>query len=251
MKAEGIDVVVLCGGRGTRLGALTTSIPKPLLPVRGRPFLLHRLLALQQEGCARFVLAAQYLAEQFRDFARKYASELPDITVIEEPEPLGTGGALRYAAPHVRSRAFAVLNGDSWVAQPLTPVLAAHARTEALFTMVVVRADRVEGGARAKGVVVAGTDDIITGFSTPRSAEEGWVNAGCYVLNKDLVLGWPQTRYDLEREFMALVPTGRGCMFRSSGVLLDIGTPDCYARAEATLAAGRLAVAAAPMGVHV
>ena len=233
---EGVDVVVLCGGRGTRLGALTTSIPKPLLPVRGRPFLLHHLLALQQEGCSRFVLAAQYLADQFRDFARQHAGLLPDVTVIEEPEPLGTGGALRYAVPHVRSRTFAVLNGDSWVLQPLAPVLRDHARTHALLSMVVVRADHVAGGARAKGVVVTGTDDVITGFSTPRAAEEGWVNAGCYVLNKELVLGWPSERYDLEREFMTLVPAGRGVAFRSEGSLLDIGTPDCYARAGTMLA---------------
>ncbi len=232
MSLQETDVVVLCGGRGTRLGALTADVPKPLLPVRGAPFLLHRLLALRQEGCARFVLAAQYLAEQFRAFARTYADWLPDVTVIEEPEPLGTGGALRHAVGQVRSSLFLVVNGDSWGLQPVAPVVSAHRRTSALFTMVVVRADRVAGGARAKGLVTIGPQDEIVGFSTPSTTGEGWVNAGCYVVNTELVLGWPSGRYELEREFMALVPAGRGRVFRSKGALLDIGTPDCYARAE-------------------
>ena len=250
VKLESIDVVVLCGGRGTRLGALTVETPKPLLPVRGRPFLLHRLLALRQEGCARFVLAAHYLAEQFRDFARRYAAMLPDVTVVEESEPLGTGGALQYAVSQVRSPVFVAVNGDSWGLQPVAPVLGEHERKHAVFTMVVVRAPRVEGGARAKGLVATGPGDEITGFSTPDATGKGWVNAGCYVLNKDLVLGWPPGRYDLERNFMTLVPPGRGYVFRSAGSLLDIGTPDCYARAEALLGGAQPATETLPMGVH-
>jgi len=233
---ETIDVVVLCGGRGTRLGALTATTPKPLLPVAGAPFLLHRLLAFRQEGCSRFILAVQHLADQFRAFAKRYEQELPGLTVIEESTPLGTGGALRHAAQHVGSPVFIAFNGDSWGVQPMTPVLAEHARNDRLLTMVVVRADQVEGGAQAKGMVNLGAHGEVLGFSTGDAVSGSWVNAGLYLLSRDLVRGWPQGAYDLEARLMSLIPPGTGYAFCSEASLLDIGIPACLARANRELA---------------
>lgn len=240
--SETTDVVILCGGRGTRLGTLTADTPKPLLPVGGVPFLLHRLTALKQEGVSRVILAAHYLAHRFREFAQEYAEALPHVAVVEEPLPLGTGGALRFAAQYVRSSVFIALNGDSWMAQPVSPVLAEHARRDRAFTMVVVRAERVEGMARNKGLVSLGPGRTVIGFSTGDAGPDRWVNAGLYVIERDLVSGWPSGRYDLERNFMSLVPPGEGRAFCSDERLLDIGTPDCYERANRILSS---------TGVHV
>jgi NDP-sugar pyrophosphorylase family protein len=228
---ETTEVVVLCGGRGARLGALTDGTPKPLLPVNGAPFLLHRLIALRQEGFSHVILAAHYLVEQFRRFARTYAGLLPQVTVIAEPTPLGTGGALRSAVDHVRSSVFVALNGDSWGLQCAAPVLAEHSREGHRFTMVVVRAEHVEGGARQKGLVSCGPRGELLGLTTGDSLAEHWINAGLYILNRELVNAWPSGSYDLERELTSLVPPGAGYVFYSPETLLDIGTPECYARA--------------------
>lgn len=225
---ETTDVVILCGGRGTRLGVLSERCPKPLLPVGGRPFLLHLLLGLREEGFARILLAAHYLAEQFEAFVSAHQDLGLTLRLLVEPEPLGTGGALRHAACHVPSPVFIAMNGDGWGYQPVAPLLAEHARGDRRLTMVVVRADRVEGGARRKGIVSLGADGGILGFETGDAAADQWVNAGCYVLDRAMVRAWPEGAYDLEQRVMSLVPPGSGYVWRSGGSLLDIGTPDCY-----------------------
>ena len=236
LTSEPLDAIVLCGGPGTRLGALTAATPKPLLPVGGSPFLLRRLMAMRREGVGRIILAVQYLASRFHEFLRDYADCLPNVTLVEEHSPVGTGGALRHAATHVESTRCVALNGDSWIAQPLAPVITQHVQTGGTFTMVVVQASRVEGGVRHKGLVSLGPRDAMLGFTTGDGTDDGWVNAGCYVLNTDLALGWPEGRYDLESRVLSLVPAGQGYTFRSNESLLDIGTPDCYERANRAFA---------------
>lgn len=222
------DVIVLCGGRGTRLGSLTAATPKPLLPVGGEPFLLWRLRALRAEGVRRILLAVHYLAPQFHAFARTYAGEFPSLIVVEEPCPLGTGGALRHAVRHAESPVCVALNGDCWGVKAVTPVLEAHARRRARFTMAIVQAQRVEGNARHKGMVSLGPEGEIRGFTTGDANGQAWVNAGVYAFDRALVEAWPDGSYDLEQRLLSLVPPGSGWTFRSDESLLDIGTPDCY-----------------------
>lgn len=220
------DVVLLCGGRGTRLGALTAAVPKPLLPAGDRPFLTHLLDRLQQEGFRRFVLAAHYLAEAVQQFAHEHANI--DLTVVIEPEPLGTGGALRHAMRAVRSPQCVALNADSWVTQPLAPVLEQHGREATALTMVAVEASQVEGGAAGKGRLQLGAHGELLGLSTGSALDGGLVNAGIYVIDTAWAAGWPDGRYDLEAMLPSLIRGQAAGVFRSAGQLLDIGTPACY-----------------------
>lgn len=237
LAASTMDLVILCGGRGKRLGALSVQTPKPLLPVAGRPFLLHLLCRMKQEGFLRIMLAAHYLAEQFQEFLTTYADLMPDIELIVEPEPLGTGGALREAADSVRSSTFVAINGDSWLPQPLTPVCQEHVRSHRRFTAVVVPPSHVQGGAVDKGRWDVGPDGAVRGFATQGLATDGWVNAGCYVLDRAMVRSWPRGSYSLEANLPHLLKGETAGVFCSTAHLLDIGTPECYARAGQTLEA--------------
>ena len=230
------DVVVLCGGRGTRLGALTDATPKPLLPVANAPFLQHLLLQLHAEGFRRFLLAAQYLPEQFQAFAAAIAPALPDVEVIVEPEPLGTGGALRHAAQAVRSSVFVAVNGDSWVAQPIAPVLAEHQRRGLDCTVIAVPASQLEGGAVNKGIWRVGPEGRVLGFRTEAVVTDGWVNAGVYVLQHAWVRSWPTGSYSLEGNLESLLTRAEARVFCAPGRLVDIGTPECYAWANRVMA---------------
>ena len=224
------DVVILCGGRGTRLGALTTTTPKPLLPVGGKtPFLVRRMLALRQEGVTRIILSTHVFSEQFDALQREYRDGLPQIHIVREPEPLGTGGGLRFALSAVQTPYCLAMNGDSWVEQPLTPVLEAHHQHGRAFTMTVVDAAQVEGNSRQKGLVRVGAQREVLGFSTG-DATSGWVNAGLYAITTSRLAQWPTTAYDLERQFLRLVPPSQSYAFPCAGRLIDIGTPDVYAR---------------------
>lgn len=230
--AEATDVVILCGGRGTRLGTLSARTPKPLLPIGGRPFLHYLLLQMKQQGFTRVILAAQYLADQFQVFVSEYREVVKELRLVIEPEPLGTGGALRHAADHVRSSTFVAVNGDTWLPQPLMPVLRAHERSGRRMTAVVVEAAQVEGGAVNKGTWEVGVDGAVRGFVTSAASVGGWINGGLYVLDRQLARSWPRGSYSLEADLMSLVAGSLVGVFRSRERLLDIGTPESLALAE-------------------
>lgn len=103
--------VILAGGRGTRLGALTDGAPKPTLPVAGQPFLGWLVENLRLQGISRITILAGYLGEQIAAF---FAGQ-PDVAVLIEPEPLGTGGAIRFAQQQgMLTDAFFMINGDTY-----------------------------------------------------------------------------------------------------------------------------------------
>ena len=232
LNLETMDLIVLCGGRGSRLGSLTEHTPKPLLPVGDRPFLYHVVSRMQQQGLRRVILAAHYLAEQFEQFVSHYKHELPAVELVIEPMPLGTGGALRYAAEAVRTKTLVAMNGDTWVAQPIAPVVAEHARQRRDCTAVAVRTSHVEGGAMQKGRWRLPSAASSVGFETLPAVTEGWINAGLYVLERALVEAWPRGAYSLEEQFPTLLRGRKAGIFCSSARLLDIGTPACFERAQ-------------------
>src|SRR4029077_1938052 len=116
------QAAILCGGLGTRLGALTSDMPKPLLPVSAAPFLEVLLGELGRSGVKRIVLLAGFAAEQIVDYVA--ASPLKGrfdlrIEVAIAPLAAGTGGALGHARQRLDER-FYLLKGDSWFDIPLT-----------------------------------------------------------------------------------------------------------------------------------
>ncbi len=231
MSPAKTDVVLLCGGRGSRLGALTADTPKPLLPIGGRPMLLHLLLHLKTEGFSRFILAVHYLPDCFREFILRFREQM-DLELIVEPEPLGTGGALRHAAGAVRSPCFLAVNGDTLIFQPLEPVLAQHEREGRVFTAVAAEADRLKEPKQPMGGWKIGSRGEFLSFNTEEKAARGWVNAGMYLLDREFVAGWPAGSYSLEHSFNRLLAGKKAGVFCSKETLLDIGTPEVYAQAD-------------------
>lgn len=232
---ESTDVVILCGGKGTRLKSLTAVTPKPLLRVGNEPFLLRLIGRLQQEGFRRFILAAHYLPEQFELFMEEHRVRLKGVQLVLEPEPLGTGGALRHAAGHVASSHFIALNGDTWIQQPMAPVLEEHMKAEWEFSVVAVPVRRVEGEALKKGVWKIGPAGELLGLETQEAVSDGWVNAGCYLLSRSLAASWPEGPYSLEENLTSLLAGHKIGVHRSDGRMLDIGTPELYGRAAELL----------------
>lgn len=236
LPLDKMDCVILCGGKGSRLGDLTKKNPKPLLPVGDHPFLFYLLRQLQQEGFKKFILAAHYLADQFYEFKKDHRGIFPNVEVVIEKEPLGTGGALRHAADFVSSKTFAVFNGDSLIFQPVLPVLKWHRDKKSFFTLIAIRAQNVRGALHNKGGLEIDSSGVIKKFRGHQTQEEQWINGGQYICEREKILTWPRGRYDLEVTLDSLLSPDKGLAFRSQAPLIDIGMPQCLELARQLLA---------------
>ncbi|MFY7778387.1 MAG: nucleotidyltransferase family protein [Elstera sp.] len=231
------QAVLLVGGRGTRLGALTADTPKPLLPVAGRPFLSHLVERLAAQGFRELLLLTGYLAPEFEAFRADWAGRGVTVTCRVEADPAGTGGALHLALPDLAPE-FLLLNGDSLFAIDLAE-FAAPPLPPGVDGRLALRAMPV---ADRYGTVQLDQGRIV-GFQ-PRTpgAGPGLINGGVYRLRRDAVALPNPLPCSLEADiFPKLAAAGRleGRVF--DGYFLDIGIPADFARAQADFAPGGLA----------
>jgi NDP-sugar pyrophosphorylase family protein len=147
----------------------------------------------------------------------------------EEPLPLGTAGAVRWALPKLAAPTVLVLNGDSYCAVDFVAFRNYHERTAAQVSLVLARAS----GASRYGSVYAGNDGRVERFAEKSALSTGWINAGIYLLERSLLEPIPVGQpLSLEREvFPGWVERGLVFGFRGGDRFLDIGTPEGYAQA--------------------
>lgn len=227
-----LDAIILAGGRGTRLSSVVSDVPKPLAPIAGRPFLDHIIDFLKASKIVRrIIVSAGYKADLMRRWAAECVTPL-EIVVIEELAPLGTGGALLHSINEISTtKTIVVMNGDSIARFDLSDMLANHGRSNFPMTIAVTHVNDV---ARYGEVEIVGNQ--ITAFrekiSTPNS---GWVNAGIYMINIDVLKTLSLGVSSFERDIIPLLlPAGIGA-YRLEGQFVDIGTPESYAKAASLM----------------
>lgn len=220
---------ILAGGRGTRLRSVLSDRPKPLAPVGGRPFVTRLLDQVARAGWGPAILCTGYMAERVEEsLGHRYAGL--DLLYSKETEPLGTAGAVRLALRLIESDRVLVLNGDSFAEVDLTAQLEEHRRSRARATIALVE---VEDAGRYGKVQLDGDGWVARFDEKIERAGSGLINAGVYLLSRDVVESIPADRaVSMEREvFPALIGHGlRG--YVAHGRFLDIGTPESLARAE-------------------
>jgi NDP-sugar pyrophosphorylase family protein len=227
------DVVILCGGLGTRLRSVVNDRPKPMATIHDRPFLAFVVEHLLRAGFQRLIFCTGYRGEWIKQYFQD--AQGYDPVFSEEAEPLGTAGAIKHCRSFLGTSSFLVVNGDSFCALDLAGLVEGHHRSDALITMAVVRGDgRTDGGS----IVLDGQGRIL------RFQEKGvsgpYLNAGVYACSAGLLNHIPDRRpSSLEQDvFPSLLATGlHGFVTPES--LYDIGTPE---RLEAfrLFSAGRL-----------
>jgi NDP-sugar pyrophosphorylase family protein len=212
-----LEAIILAGGKAERLGAAAGGRPKALVPVGGRPLLAYQLALLREAGVDRVIVSCLSGQEDF--FEEDLAGAGVEIVTAPEPEPLGRGGGLRFAA---RAReqegdVFA-LNGDELVDIDLRALLAAHRGKDVAATISVVPL------RSALGVVEVGEEDLVSGFRES-AVLPYWASCGVYVLGEQALERLPE-RGDHERTtFPELAAEGRLAAFRHEGVWLTVNTP--------------------------
>jgi mannose-1-phosphate guanylyltransferase len=246
---EPLEAILLVGGRGTRLRPLTISIPKPLLPTAGVPFLAHQLARAASCGVTRVVLATSYRSQMFAECFGDGSSFGLELDYVHEEEPLGTGGGIRNAASRLRSGPddpVVVLNGDILSGHDLPAQLDMHRKADAAVTLHLVE---VTDPARF-GCVPTDDNQRVTAFleKTPNPVTNR-INAGCYVYTRRAIDEIPPGRVvSVEREtFPALIESGQVVMgYVDNAYWLDVGTPEAFVRGSCDLVLGRLASPVVP-----
>lgn len=225
------QAAILCGGLGTRLGALTAQTPKPLLPVAGEPFLDLLLFELGRHGVRRVLLLAGFAADRIVEYAtmtRIGARFGIEIEVSVEPERAGTGGAVWHARDRLDPQFF-LLNGDSWFDVNVLRLAAELAAEPSAIAAIAVRelAD-----ASRYGTVAIERGRVSRFGARPQCPGPGLVNGGAYVCRRAL-LDRLAPCCSLEADaFPQLAADGLLLGVRFDGYFIDIGVPQSYAAAQ-------------------
>jgi mannose-1-phosphate guanylyltransferase len=222
-----MQALVLAGGEGTRLRPLTSTVPKPVVPLVDRPFVAFLLDWLRRHGVEDVVMSCGHLATGVRNVLGDGSALGLRLRYVEEPEPLGTGGAVKYAEPLLDER-FLMLNGDVLADLDLTEQLAQHERNGATATLALTAVEDPSN----YGLVRTAPDGEVTAFVEKPSADQidtNRVSAGAYVLERSVLelleSGRPAS---IERDvFPRLVGDGL-YGYLAEGYWLDIGTPERY-----------------------
>jgi NDP-sugar pyrophosphorylase family protein len=224
-----VEAIILCGGKAERLGDAAAGRPKSLVEVGGRPLAAYQVARLGQAGVVRVIISCA--AGQGAGFERELAGLGPEVVAAEEPERLGRGGGIRFAARLRRERGdLYALNGDELVAVDFAALLARHREAGAAATVAVTRP------RSPFGVVELGPADKITGFSEGGQIPY-WVSCGIYVLAEEALEGFPERGDHETTAFPALAAAGRLSAYRHEGLWLTVNTPKELRAAAEHLAA--------------
>jgi mannose-1-phosphate guanylyltransferase len=222
-----MQAVILVGGQGTRLRPLTALVPKPVVRLVDRPLIAFMLEWLRGHGVDDVIMSCGFLADGVRSVLGDGSQLGIRLRFVEEPDPLGTAGALKLAEPLLDER-FLMLNGDVLTDIDLTAQIAQHEATGAKATLALVAV----ADPTAYGLVVLHEDRSVRDFvekPSSDSVESNLISAGAYVLQREILgLVAPKRNVSIEREVWPLLIDNGLYGFPSEGYWLDIGTPARY-----------------------
>jgi mannose-1-phosphate guanylyltransferase len=227
-----LQALILAGGKATRLRPLTSKVPKPVVPLVGQPFISYMLEWLCSHGVDDVVISCGFLADGVRAVLGDGSQFGVQLKYVEEPEPLGTGGALKFAEDLLAERFF-MLNGDVLTDIDLTAQLVQHERTGARATLALISVE----DPSAYGLVRCHEDSRVEEFlekpGPDQTIHTSLVNAGAYIIEREVLADMAPagTVISIERDlFPTLVDHGL-YGYQASGYWLDIGTPGRYLQA--------------------
>ncbi len=225
-----MEAVILAGGFGTRMRPLTLTRPKPLLPMLDQPMIDH-IVRWLPDDVDRVILAVNYMADAIREHLAE--AELGvEVVVVEEDEPLGTGGAFRNALPEVTDDTFIGLNGDIITSLDLDEMMVRHRRMGGIGTIALWQ---VEDPSRFGVVDVDHRGRILQFVEKPEpgTAPSNLINAGAYILRADILdMVEPGVKTSIERDVYPKVLDEGLYGYHFAGFWVDAGTPEAYLEAH-------------------
>jgi NDP-sugar pyrophosphorylase family protein len=222
-----MKAIILAGGQGKRLRSLINDIPKPMAPIKGKPFLEYLILQLKKQNIKDIIISTGYKGNIIKSYFQNGDNWDINIKYSEEGKPLGTGGALRKAGELIDDRQFIAMNGDSFFDIEFNQLISFHEDKQAVATIGLAYVETIE----RYGQVGIGNDGEITKFiEKGNSVSSGYINGGIYILTRELINKIPFGQVSLETEvFPNLRNKGLfGVKFKR--FFVDIGNPEEYQR---------------------
>lgn len=212
-----MEAIILAGGKAERLGDAAGGRPKSLVDLAGKPLAAYQVGRLVRAGVLRVIFACA--AGQGELFERELAGLGAEIVAAEEPERLGRGGGIKFAArERLETGDVYALNGDELLDVDFAALLERHRATAGAATVVVARPKS------PFGVVDLGEGDVVEGFSEGGQIPY-WVNCGIYVLSPEAVERLPDVGDHETTTFPELVRERRLYAYRHEGLWLTVNTP--------------------------
>ena len=238
VSAQISKAILLVGGKGTRLQPLTNTVPKPMIRIAGKPVTEHQIIKARDAGITEIVLATSYLAEVFKPYFGDGSAYGVKLTYAVEESPLGTGGAIAYAAGHFDLRddeSLFIFNGDVLSGHDLLAQAEVHQSKGADVTLHLTTV----ADARAYGCVPIDQSGRVSEFlEKMENPKANTINAGCYIFSARAISSIPLGAVvSVEREtFPTLLSSGHPIYgFEDSRYWIDMGTPQAMIKASSDL----------------
>ncbi|MCX5667174.1 MAG: nucleotidyltransferase family protein [Candidatus Omnitrophica bacterium] len=226
-----LDVVVLCGGMGKRLQKMVYDRPKCMADINGKPFLDILINYVAAFGFRRFILCIGYMGDLIKQYFHD-KGDIADILFSEEREPLGTAGAIKKAAPLIKSSPFLVMNGDSFCETDLLEFVDFHKKKDSASSMVVAKKIKHTDDY---GFVRLDDQGLIASFNEKKrdDSENGYINSGIYIFEKDVLSKIPSgMKFSFEHDLFPALIKQKFYGYKTDGIFIDIGTAERYIEAK-------------------
>ena len=241
-----MKVVIMAGGRGTRIAELFPDIPKPLIPIDGMPILEREIRSLASQGFKDLILTVGYLADKIISYFGDGSQLGVKIDYFVEETPLGNAGALFQLKDKIGEEPFLLLNADAAFDVDFNRMLDFHKKHGGLITLFT----HPNSHPYDSGLIIANQDRYVEKWLSKEDERPQWyknrVNAGLHVVDPKVLelslkkldiepmTGFPKGKVDLDRQILKpLCGTGKMFCYDSPEYVKDMGTPERFHQVEA------------------
>lgn len=223
-----MQIVIMAGGKGTRISQINSNVPKPMIPISGKPILEHQITILKKQGYTEFILIIGHMGQVIKDYFGTGSQMGVQINYIMENYPLGTAGAL-FFLKNVIKEDFLLINGDIIFDVDIRRFYQYHKEQSSIASILT----HPNNHPYDSGIIVADDSGKITDW-LHKEEKRGWyknrVNAGLHMLSPQIFDFFPDLqRKDLDRDILKpLVGTGQLSIYDSPEYICDMGTPERY-----------------------